>query len=314
MSEEFLEESSKLDLYYAERKLASPIIHLIHDWQQAKEKGQEKPESELKQEILNLLDNGGDVNEPELPLSDYNYGYTPILIASEAGAVEVVQALIERGANVDAILTQSYNCTSLGLAIIYDILELVKILVKNGATLRFRFSHGNNSPLHMACRTNRPEIAEFFIRNNAELNSLQPVFYGNVQYGFSLTPLHMIICYNGTLKIVELLAQYGADLEIQSAGGQTALLLALFENQFEMAKVLIENGANVNFINFNADGQNPLHIAATKDYPGSTKMLIDYGADINTRNIQGDNALQVSLHFQKHENFKLIVFMNHQYI
>ena len=106
MSEEFLEESSKLDLYYAERKLASPIIHLIHDWQQAKEKGQEKPESELKQEILNLLDNGGDVNEPELPLSDYNYGYTPILIASEAGAVEVVQALIERGANVDAILTQ----------------------------------------------------------------------------------------------------------------------------------------------------------------------------------------------------------------
>ena len=71
--------------YYAERKLASPIIHLIHDWHQTKQKGQEKPESELKQDILNLLDKGADVNEPELPHCNKNHGYTPILMATKAG-------------------------------------------------------------------------------------------------------------------------------------------------------------------------------------------------------------------------------------
>lgn len=58
------------------------------------------------------------------------------------------------------------------------------------------------------------------------------------------------------MKILEMLVRYGADLEKQSmGGGHTALILALFEDQFEMAKVLIENGANVNIINFNSDGR-----------------------------------------------------------
>ena len=74
---------------------------------------------------------------------------------------------------------------------------------------------------------------------------------------------------------------------------------------------MFENGADVNFINFKSDGQNPLHLAATKNNPKVTKMLIDYGAEINTRSIQGDIALQLSLHWQQHENFKLIMFKNH---
>ena len=62
------------------------------------------------------------------------------------------------------------------------------------------------------------------------------------------------------MKIVQLLIQHGADLEKQTTGGQTALLIAIFTDQLEKATILIENGANVNFINFNADGQSPLHI------------------------------------------------------
>ena len=71
--EEFIEEFLHIDIFYAERKLVSPIIHLIYDWQQARDKGQERPESELKQEIINFLDNGADVNEPELPLWCNNF-------------------------------------------------------------------------------------------------------------------------------------------------------------------------------------------------------------------------------------------------
>ena len=84
---EILEEYLDLffvDLYEAERRKACPIFKLIDDWQSSKLMGHEKPESELKQEILELLDDGADVHEPEFPLSDFNEGYTPILKASEA--------------------------------------------------------------------------------------------------------------------------------------------------------------------------------------------------------------------------------------
>ena len=66
--------------------------------------------------------------------------------------------------------------------------------------------------------------------------------------------------WTNSIKIVQLLIQHGADLEKQTTGGQTALLIAIFTDQLEKATILIENGANVNFINFNADGQSPLHI------------------------------------------------------
>ena len=311
--EDFIEYFLEIDLFHAERKLVSPIIHLIHDWwlSKLKNKGQEKQESELKQEILNLLDNGADVNEPELPIGGCNHGYTPILMASDAGANEVVKLLIERGANVNAVLTSGYECTSLGLAVIHDNKELMKILVENGANMGPR-SLVTSMSLHKACKSDVPEIVETLIKNVADVNNYYCDYYGNPHYGHhALTLLHTTICYATSIKIVDLLVQYGADVEKQSEGGQTALLMALFEDQYEMAKVLIENGANVNFINFNSDGQSPLHLAATKNDPSLTKMLIDHGAEINTKNIHGHNALQLSLDFQKHENFKLIMFMNH---
>ena len=285
--------------------------HLIHDWQQAKQKGQEIPELELKQEILNLLDNGADVNEPELPRGNVrNYGNTPILMASKAGAVEVVQALIEKGANLEAIPHQGYMFTSLGQAIVQNNLELVKLLVKKGANLGSLKPITQITALHIACRYDRLEIAEILIKNGADYN--EPA-WADDYYGSALTPLQSTIIRAASPKLAKLLIEKGADLEKQSSRGYTALHMAVFRDQFEIAEIIIKNGADVNFINFNADGQNPLHLAATKNHPKVIKMLIEHGAEINTRNIQGYDALQISLHFQKHDNFKSIMFMNHRY-
>ena len=308
-------------LYYIDRRLASPIFNLIDDWQFERDNTKSRSESELKREILDLLEKGADVNEPELPPSRYyNNGYTPILKATEAGASEVVQALIENGANVNDKLIKDicdpwvpgfYYCPCLNLAVLHDRLEIVKILVKNGANLESTESVSGtsrgNTPLHIACKYNLPEIAKFLIENGAELNSC-PTGWGHVQYGFGITPLHITILWSNSLKTVQLLIQHGADLEKQTTGGQTALFIAIFTDQLEMATILIENGANVNFINFNADGQSPLHLAAKKNHPELTKMLIEFGAEVKEMDHQGNNALELSLDHKLLDNFKLIVF------
>ena len=79
-----------------------------------------------------------------------------------------------------------------------------------------------------------------------------------------------------------------------------------------MAKVLIEKGANVNFINYKANGQTPLHCAAAMDDPEITKMLIYYGGKVNTRNFHGFDALELSLYYKTQENYKLIMCMYHE--
>ena len=316
--EDILVEMLEEELYYKDRRSASPIFKLIDDWQFPKDNtAKRKPESELKNEILDLLERGANVNEPELPPSrHYNKGYTPILKASEAGASEVVQALIEKGANVndkrvwefiDPFWPPGDYCYDpcLNLAARLNRLEVVKILVKNGANLEST-SAAEGTALHIACRNNRSEMAEILVKNGAELNSC-PSGMGHVQYGDGITPLHITILWTNSIKIVQLLVEHGANLEKQTTGGQTALLIAIFEDQLEMATILIENGANVNFINFNADGQSPLHLAAKKNHPELTKMLIEYGAEVKERNLQGNNALELSMDSKLLENFKLIV-------
>ena len=107
----------------------------------------------------------------------------------------------------------------------------MKILVENGANLGSR-SLVTSMSLYKACKSDVPEIVETLIKNGADVNASYGDYFGNPHYGhYDLTPLHTTICYATSTKIVDLLVQYGADVEKQSEGGQTALLMALFEDQ-----------------------------------------------------------------------------------
>lgn len=60
-----------------------------------------------------------------------------------------------------------------------------------------------------------------------------------------VTPL-MIAATNNDLKVITLLLEYGATIDLKSAlTGRTALSLAILENCYEAAKLLIQNGANL---------------------------------------------------------------------
>ena len=297
--EEVLDEVLEIVKYMSERRLVCPIFQFIHDCQHQMSKN--KQESELKRDILDLLEKGADVHEPELidPVCG-PIGYTPILKASEAGASKVVQLLIEKGANVnDKLISGKVTC--LHLAVKSNRSQVVNLLVKTGANLDSKTEMTGETPLHIACQNNNPEIAEILMLNGAELNS--PTAWG-------VTPLQLVICNpkSNSLMILKLLIEYGANLEALSNGGLTALLLAVYLGQNEMAKVLLDKGANMNFVSL--DGHTPLHCSATKSDLESTKMLIEYGAEANARNHQGNNALEFALQYRSLGNVKLLLFMN----
>ena len=87
-----------------------------------------------------------------------------------------------------------------------------------------------------------------------------------------------------------------ADLDLKR--GLTPLVRAITSNTAEVAKVLIEFGADVN--QADARGNTPLHYAALSDY-GETEiasLLLAAGAKRETKNNEGLNPAEVARKFK----------------
>jgi ankyrin repeat protein len=80
--------------------------------------------------------------------------------------------------------------------------------------------------------------------------------------------------------------QAGTNLnEKDPFGGSSPLITASLFGKTEMARTLIEAGADLNFIN--NDGSTPLHTAAFFCRPEIVRMLLDKGADKTIKNKYG---------------------------
>lgn len=90
-------------------------------------------------------------------------------------------------------------------------------------------------------------------------------------------------------KVIEL---GGNDLNYQNKNGDTALMVAAFENRIEITKLLIDAGVDLDIEN-NSNGTNgtALLLASYNTHIEITKMLIEAGADWNVKNIHGRDFL-----------------------
>ncbi len=100
----------------------------------------------------------------------------------------------------------------------------------------------------------------------------------------------------GHLEIVKILLRAGADTEIVSECGGTALLGASYTHNMSIMKLLLEYKADANH---GHRGRTPLHVVlqgyAMAPLP-SSKLLIQYGADI--RNVPRD-SIQMAIRRQR---------------
>lgn len=80
-------------------------------------------------------------------------------------------------------------------------------------------------------------------------------------------------------KLVELIGK-GANIEATNFLGYTPLLKATADNKFEISKLLIESGADVNVKNIN-DNNTPLLWATYRNNTEISKLLIESGAEVN---------------------------------
>ncbi|NEP54411.1 MAG: ankyrin repeat domain-containing protein [Moorea sp. SIO3C2] len=96
----------------------------------------------------------------------------------------------------------------------------------------------------------------------------------------------------GDAEQVRQLLQQGTDPN-QVYGTNTALIYASRDGFSEIVQILIEAGADVNWID--GEGVTPLILAAFKNHPAIVQMLLDQGADTSIRDQWSRTALDYAL-------------------
>lgn len=109
----------------------------------------------------------------------------------------------------------------------------------------------------------------------------------NIRDGKGNTLL-MLASYNEQIEMTRVLLKNGGDPQIANDMGQIPLAGAAFKGNLEMAKLLIEHGADVNAQM--ADGKTPLMFAAMFDRVEIINLLLENGADAALKSSDGATA------------------------
>lgn len=100
--------------------------------------------------------------------------------------------------------------------------------------------------------------------------------------------LLMLASYNGQIEMTRVLLKHGADPQIANDMGQIPLAGAAFKGNAPMTKLLIEHGADVNARM--ADGKTALMFAAMFDQTEIIDLLLEHGADASLQTLDGATA------------------------
>ena len=108
----------------------------------------------------------------------------------------------------------------------------------------------------------------------------------------------MIAAWQGDIPMMELLVARGADVNRRNAVGERALLHASWRGQVAAVKWLLAHGAR---IDSEPMQWSALHYAVFAGHADVAKLLLDNGADINARSTNGSSVLMMAV-YEGHEN------------
>lgn len=230
-------------------------------------------------EVLELLvERGADVD------ISLRSGGTVLMHAARSGFKDVVKFLVEKGAIVNT--TAKLLKTPLSEAARNGHTEIVKILMNAGADHRVSLHRTNWTPLHEAHA--HPECLRALLDGGAEIDA--PSNDSTALY---------LAAFHGKLQSVKLLVSRGANLEVTCVfpglydSEFTPLLAAAREGHYDIVRTLLEAGANIK-----ARGPNdetPLYLAVTVSSEPTVKVLLEYDIDLDARAKDGRTAIFAAL-------------------
>lgn len=162
-------------------------------------------------------------------------GRSPLWLACKRGDLEIAEALLSKGAKVNEA-SEKDGTTPLQIAIASSNADITSLLISNGADADIKDKAGR-SCLEIAFKAKAVEVVDSLLGAGANPDI--------VIDGVSLVSLAV---QNGSSQTLQSLIDNGADLDVASEDGSTALFCAfkLGKKGIDSFKMLLENGANPN--------------------------------------------------------------------
>ncbi|KAJ6568602.1 ankyrin repeat-containing domain protein [Mycena capillaripes] len=210
-----------------------------------------------------LIENGADVN-----LQGEHGG--ALTTASWHGMKNIVSLLLERGADVNACCQRYGFALHIGFYKKHE--EIVRLLIQNGADVNSQREHGG--ALTTASWYGMENIVVLLLEQGADINAR------GGPYDFAL---HTALAKKHG-RIARLLIENGADVNLEGEHG-AALSTASWYGMEDMVILLLDRGVNVNARSRAYDFA--LHTALASGHGEIARLLIENGADVNLQGVYG---------------------------
>ena len=259
-------------------------------------------------------------------------GIYPLYYSARCGFYDLVEHLVlKHSQQVNAICGQ-YKLPLLA-AVSEGHFVVAELLLKHGAYIDARDEAGK-TPLHIAVswrQRNPIDVVTFLLDHKANVNSRD---------GSGRTPLLILVEHqdeDDILHPAQLLLRLGAEVNTGDAGLKSPLLLALARNWFQLSRIFLEHGADVNAANNgktltsllskcwtynhhnilngvklllehktelnrrNKNKETPLHLALGRDLFKVARILLEHGADANAEDNNRKTPLHILAESQTHD-------------
>jgi ankyrin repeat protein len=213
-------------------------------------------------------------------------GNTPILGACSAGNIEVIDLLVDWGANIHDYNARGQCCLS--IAMINGNFDLVRYLLEKGVDINMAPESAQfDTVLHQQVRFGDAEKVAFILSLNPNAGATN--LYGQ-------TPMHVAVIENKP-EIVRLMSDAGVFIDPKERDARTPLHFAATQDNATMAALLLELGANIE--SSDRQRQTPLHAAVVAGSMNAMNLLLEKGADMKWRDRDGRDALHLAAIHQR---------------
>lgn len=234
------------------------------------------------------------IDYQKVNINDKSYnGMLPLHLASMHGHKDIVVELLSKNSLINVQDTQLK--TPLMYAIINKYPEVVKNLLNATADVNlidanrrtalsyaagFNYYCGDES---IEEQEKNAEIVKLLLDAGAETGDVTqyatitiPLSNNRIQFSFYPSYPIILAIINGNIRAVELLLDYGVDVNTCDLNGKTGLMYAAENGRFEIAKLLVERGADI-FTTWQQETINAMWFAEINNRDEISQLLEDMG-------------------------------------